>query len=58
MFDTADIIKDSIILPQAFLSALQGDTEKQFRQTCIDNFIQFEVLDKMIETLKQIAKTA
>lgn len=58
VFDTADIIKDSIILPQAFLSALQGDTEKQFRQTCIDNFIQFEVLDKMIETLKHIARTA
>jgi len=58
VFDAADIIKDSIILPQAFLSALQGDTEKEFRQTCIDNFIQFAVLDRMIDTLKQIATTA
>lgn len=57
VFDAADIIKDSVILPQAFISALQGDNEKEFRKACIDNFIRFTVLDTMIDTLKQIAES-
>lgn len=58
VFDAADIIKDSLILPQAFLSAQQGDSEKEFRQTCINLFAQFNTLDIMIDTLKYIAEQA
>lgn len=58
VFDAADIIKDSLILPQAFLSAEQGDSEKEFRQTCINLFAQFNTLDIMIDTLKYIAEQA
>ncbi|OCG41070.1 subtype I-F CRISPR-associated endonuclease Cas1 [Gilliamella sp. Fer2-1] len=55
VFDAADIIKDGIVLPQAFLSAKQGDSEKEFRMACIAQFAQLEALDKIIDTLKQIA---
>lgn len=55
VFDSADIIKDAIILPQAFISALNGDDEKAFRQACINNLIRFEALDIIIDSLKQLA---
>ncbi|VEI58207.1 CRISPR-associated endonuclease Cas1 [Pasteurella multocida] len=55
VFDAADIIKDSIILPQAFISAQNGDSEKEFRQACIQNLLRFGALDIIIDTLKQLA---
>ncbi len=58
VFDAADIIKDGMILPQAFLSAKNGDSEKVFRQTCIQLFAKFGALDIIIDTLKQIADQA
>jgi CRISP-associated protein Cas1 len=36
VFDIADLIKDAIFLPQAFLSAAKGHTEQEFRQACIE----------------------
>lgn len=58
VFDAADIIKDSLILPQAFISAVARDDEKTFRQHCIHNFAERETLDCMIDTLKSIAEQA
>lgn len=55
VFDAADMIKDAIILPQAFISSQNGDTEKEFRQTIIENFIRFGALDLIIDGLKQLA---
>ena len=43
------------MLPQAFISAKQGDSEKEFRQACISQFAQLGALDMIIDTLKQIA---
>lgn len=54
VFDVADLIKDAVILPQAFISAMNGDDEREFRQACIDNLVRSECLDFMIETLKNI----
>lgn len=56
VFDVADLIKDAIILPQAFLSAMQGDEEQEFRQSCIERLTRTESLDFMIDTIKVIAK--
>lgn len=56
VFDAADLVKDAIILPQAFLSAVRGDGEQEFRQACIDSLVRTESLDFMIETLQQIAQ--
>ena len=55
VFDVADLVKDAIILPQAFLSAMAGHDEQEFRQACIDSLTRCEALDFMIDTLKSIA---
>lgn len=55
VFDAADLVKDAIILPQAFISAVRGDDEQQFRQACIEALTRSESLDFMIDTLKLIA---
>lgn len=57
VFDVADLIKDAIILPQAFVSAMRGDDEQAFRRTCIEQLTRSEALDFMIDTLKSVALT-
>lgn len=55
VFDAADLVKDAIILPQAFLSAMRGDQEQEFRRQCIEALTRSESLDFMIDSLKDIA---
>jgi CRISPR-associated protein Cas1 len=55
VFDAADLIKDAVILPQAFISAARGDEEQAFRHACIEGFARTESLDFMIDTLKAVA---
>ena len=55
VFDAADLIKDALVLPQAFISAMNGDDDQEFRQNCITNFQQAEALDFIIDSLKDIA---
>ncbi len=55
VFDAADLIKDAVILPQAFLSAMRGDDEQSFRRHCIEALTRTEALDFIIESLQQIA---
>lgn len=55
VFDAADLVKDAAILPQAFLSAMRGDDEPQFRRQCIEALTRSESLDFIIDTLKRIA---
>jgi CRISPR-associated protein Cas1 len=55
VFDVADLVKDAAILPQAFISAMRGDSEQEFRQACIDKLTSSEALDFMIDTLKAVA---
>ncbi|QEL54480.1 type I-F CRISPR-associated endonuclease Cas1f [Chromobacterium paludis] len=57
VFDAADLVKDAIVLPQAFLSAMSGDDEQTFRQGCIEQLTRSEALDFMIEQLKSIAES-
>lgn len=56
VFDAADLIKDALILPQAFISAMAGHEENEFRQACIESLTQAEALDTIIDTLKAIAQ--
>ena len=53
--DPPEQVKDATILPQAFLSAMRGDGEQEFRQNCIDALVRNEALDFMIETIQRIA---
>jgi len=55
VFDVADLVKDAVVLPQAFISAMRGDSEQEFRQACVDMLTRTEALDFMIETIKDVA---
>jgi CRISPR-associated protein Cas1 len=55
VFDVADLVKDAVILPQAFISAMRGDEEQEFRQACIDALTRSGSLDFMIDTIKAVA---
>lgn len=55
VFDVADLVKDATILPQAFLSAVRGDEEQDFRSACIESLTRTESLDFMIDTVKHVA---
>lgn len=57
VFDVADLIKDALILPQAFVSAMKGHSEQEFRQACIESLTRTEALDFMIDTIKATALT-
>ena len=56
VFDAADIVKDAMILPQAFIAAAEGAGESEFRQNCIAQLTRFEALDTVIEGLQSLAK--
>ena len=55
VFDVADLIKDTLILPWAFICAKEGATEQEFRQQCLQNFTQHKALDFMFDAVKQAA---
>jgi CRISPR-associated protein Cas1 len=55
VFDVADLIKDTLVLPWAFICAKEGATEQEFRQQCLQVFAQHKVLDFMFEQVKAIA---
>lgn len=55
VFDVADLVKDASILPQAFISAMRGDEEQEFRRNCIEALTRSESLDFMIDTIKAVA---
>jgi len=55
VFDVADLIKDTLILPWAFICAKEQATEQEFRQQCLQNFTQHKALDFMFDAVKQAA---
>lgn len=55
VFDVADLIKDAIILPWAFVCAKEKASEQEFRQQILQTFIDHKALDFMFETVKRIA---
>lgn len=57
VFDVADLVKDSLVLPQAFIAAMAGDDEQTFRQRVISGFQQGDALDRMIDALKETAES-
>ncbi len=55
VFDVADLIKDALVLPQAFIASVEGDSAQQFRTRIVTNFQQQAALDTMIDALKKVA---
>ena len=55
VFDIADLIKDAIVLPWAFVCAKEKATEQEFRQQILQAFTDHKALDFMFDTVKHIA---
>ncbi len=55
VFDIADLIKDTIVLPWAFISAKEKATEQEFRQQVLQKFTEHKALDFMFDQVKQQA---
>lgn len=55
VFDVADLIKDAIVLPWAFICAKENATEQEFRQQCLQAFTDHKSLEFMFDQVKQLA---
>jgi len=55
VFDVADLIKDAIVLPWAFVCAKENATEQEFRQQCLQSFTNHKALDFMFDQIKELA---
>jgi CRISPR-associated protein Cas1 len=58
VFDVADLVKDAIILPWAFIAAKEQMSEQEFRALCLQNFTKHKVLDFMFEVVKEVCQEA
>ncbi len=57
VFDVADLVKDAIVLPWAFICAKENATEQEFRQQCLQSFTDHKALDTMFNQVKSLALT-
>jgi len=55
VFDVADLIKDAIVLPFAFIAAKEGWEEQAFRTRLLHAFVEHGAMDRMIGQIKEIA---
>lgn len=55
VFDIADLVKDALVLPWAFICAKEKATEQEFRQQCLQAFTNHKALDFMFNRVKEIA---
>lgn len=55
VFDIADIVKDALILPLAFICANENASEQEFRQECLNYFTQHKALDEMFAVVQGLA---
>ena len=58
VFDIADLIKDALILPWAFICAKEQASEQEFRQQCLQAFTDHNALEFMFNQVKFIALTS
>lgn len=52
VFDVADLIKDAVVLPYAFICAKEKMTEQEFRQQILQKFTEHKCLDLMFDQVK------
>ena len=57
VFDIADLVKDAVVLPWAFICAKENATEQEFRQQCLQAFTDHKALDVMFDQVKALALT-
>ena len=57
VFDVADLVKDALVLPWAFICAQENATEQEFRQQILQAFTNHKSLEFMFNKVKEIALT-
>jgi CRISPR-associated protein Cas1 len=55
VFDVADLVKDAVILPWAFVCAKENTSEQEFRQQCLQAFADHKSLEYMFDQVKNVA---
>lgn len=55
VFDVADLVKDALVLPWAFICAKEKGTEQEFRQQCLQAFTNNSALEFMFNQVKEVA---
>ncbi len=55
VFDVADLIKDALVLPLAFICAKEKISEQEFRQQVLEMFTRHKALEYMFFEVKQAA---
>ncbi|MBS7824033.1 type I-F CRISPR-associated endonuclease Cas1 [Wohlfahrtiimonas chitiniclastica] len=55
VFDVADLIKDAVVLPWAFVCAKENMKEQEFRQQVLQKFTEHKCLDYMFNVVKSVA---
>lgn len=55
VFDVADLIKDALVLPTAFIAAKESVTDEKFRELCISMFLNHCAMDYMFDVVKKIS---
>lgn len=53
VFDIADLIKDTLVLPWAFICASKGMSDRDFRLKCLEKFTEHKALDYMFDNVKK-----
>lgn len=57
VFDVADLMKDAIVLPWAFICAKEKMSEQDFRQQLLQKFTDHQALDFIFNQVKTVALT-
>lgn len=52
VFDVADLVKDTLVLPFAFIAASEGLSGQEFREMCLNKLAEHKALDYMYEKVK------
>ncbi len=52
VFDVADLVKDAIILPTAFIASSEGLIEREFRQECLESLARHHAMNVMFDVVK------
>lgn len=55
VFDVADLIKDALVLPTAFVAAKESVTDEKFRELCISMFLDHCAMDYMFDIVKKVS---
>ena len=56
VFDVADLVKDAIVLPWAFVCSKEKLSEQEFRSQCLQSFVEHKALHFMFDQVQDASK--